>query len=192
MIKAIETHYKSYRFRSRLEARWAVFFERLGLKWEYEPEGFDLSCYQPLGYKLSSYAYLPDFWLPGLGLYVEIKGSEPTDEEIAKCNLLADHTQRATLLVFGLPYENPGYLSCWDVTDSSAGRYERWATVLFHEPKLSVILHDDERAGRGDRDLYFRNFEDHVENLSVLPFYRVKHPAADAAKAARFEHGEKP
>jgi hypothetical protein len=25
--KAIETHYKGYRFRSRLEARWAVFFD---------------------------------------------------------------------------------------------------------------------------------------------------------------------
>ena len=26
-IKAIETYYKGYRFRSRLEARWAVFFD---------------------------------------------------------------------------------------------------------------------------------------------------------------------
>jgi hypothetical protein len=28
-IKAIETSYKGYRFRSRLEARWAVFFDAL-------------------------------------------------------------------------------------------------------------------------------------------------------------------
>jgi hypothetical protein len=41
-IKPIETHYKGYRFRSRLEARWAVFFDELGLRWEYEREGFDL------------------------------------------------------------------------------------------------------------------------------------------------------
>ncbi len=39
-FKAIETLYKGYRFRSRLEARWAVFFDALGLKWEYEKEGF--------------------------------------------------------------------------------------------------------------------------------------------------------
>lgn len=26
-IKAIDTYYKGYRFRSRLEARWAVFFD---------------------------------------------------------------------------------------------------------------------------------------------------------------------
>lgn len=52
MIKAIETTYRGYRFRSRLEARWAVFFDALGLKWEYEPEGFDLG---EAGW------YLPDF-----------------------------------------------------------------------------------------------------------------------------------
>ena len=32
-IKAIETSYKGYLFRSRLEARWAVFFDALGLVW---------------------------------------------------------------------------------------------------------------------------------------------------------------
>ncbi len=30
-IKAIETRYKGYRFRSRLEARWAVFFDALSV-----------------------------------------------------------------------------------------------------------------------------------------------------------------
>lgn len=54
MIKAIETQYKGYRFRSRLEARWAVFFDALGLNWAYETEGFDLG---ELGW------YLPDFWI---------------------------------------------------------------------------------------------------------------------------------
>lgn len=31
-----------YRFRSRLEARWAVFFNNIGLEYEYEMEGFDM------------------------------------------------------------------------------------------------------------------------------------------------------
>lgn len=30
-IKAIETEYDGHRFRSRLEARWAVFFNAVGL-----------------------------------------------------------------------------------------------------------------------------------------------------------------
>lgn len=52
MIKPIETKYKGYRFRSRLEARWAVFFDALGLTWDYEREGYDLGA---AGW------YLPDF-----------------------------------------------------------------------------------------------------------------------------------
>ena len=58
-IKAIETEYKGYRFRSRLEARWAVFFDALGVQWFYEHEGFDLG---------KSGWYLPDFWLPQSGI----------------------------------------------------------------------------------------------------------------------------
>lgn len=50
-MKAIETAYRGYRFRSRLEARWAVFFDSLGLDWQYEPEGFELNAGR----------YLPDF-----------------------------------------------------------------------------------------------------------------------------------
>lgn len=64
-IKAIETRYRGYRFRSRLEARWAVFFDRVGVKWEYEPQGFDLG--PGLG------PYLPDFWLPEYRHWVEVK-----------------------------------------------------------------------------------------------------------------------
>jgi hypothetical protein len=42
-MKPISTSYKGYRFRSRLEARWAIFFEEMGAEWVYEKEGFDLS-----------------------------------------------------------------------------------------------------------------------------------------------------
>lgn len=41
-MKAIETIYNNYHFRSRLEARWAVFFDTLGIEYRYEPEGYDL------------------------------------------------------------------------------------------------------------------------------------------------------
>jgi hypothetical protein len=73
MIKAIETRYKGYRFRSRLEARWAVFFDACCYQWEYEPEGFALPC--------GTY-YLPDFKIFGEDqngdynvFYIEVKPS---------------------------------------------------------------------------------------------------------------------
>ena len=55
-IKAIETEYDGHRFRSRLEARWAVFFNAVGLTYEYEIEGFEMDGTR----------YLPDFYIPSL------------------------------------------------------------------------------------------------------------------------------
>ena len=71
-MKAIETEYNGYKFRSRLEARWAVFFDDVGIKYEYEPEGFKTH---------NNEWYLPDFYLPDIkigweqekGTYIEIK-----------------------------------------------------------------------------------------------------------------------
>lgn len=82
-IKAIETVYKGYRFRSRLEARWAVFFDTLGIEWQYELEGFDLG---------ESGWYLPDFFLPQSSWFVEVKPSNHiSEEDQAKINALDDN-----------------------------------------------------------------------------------------------------
>ena len=76
MIKAIETRYDGYRFRSRLEAKWAVFFNAVGIDYCYEEYGFDLD----------GIWYLPDFKLRLRGRYiwVEVKGQVPTEEEERK------------------------------------------------------------------------------------------------------------
>lgn len=44
-VRAIPTRYAGVQFRSRLEARWAAFFDLLGWPWEYEP--IDLAGYIP-------------------------------------------------------------------------------------------------------------------------------------------------
>lgn len=84
-IKAIETKYAGCRFRSRLEARWAVFFDELGLQWEFEPEGFELG---------NGLKYLPDFLVRFQsgdrdGFYFEIKPTLPNEKAILKCHNLA-------------------------------------------------------------------------------------------------------
>lgn len=70
LVQPIETRYKGYRFRSRLEARWAVFFDFLGIRWSYEIEG----------YQLKAGWYLPDFKLHNVsmrggkdGIWAEVK-----------------------------------------------------------------------------------------------------------------------
>ena len=73
--KPIDTRYAGYLFRSRIEARWAVFFDGMGIPFEYEPEGFELK---------SGGWYLPDFklFLPcGYVRWIEVKpeGGAPTE-----------------------------------------------------------------------------------------------------------------
>ena len=100
MIKAIDTLYNGYKFRSRLEARWAVFFDEIGIEYRYEPEGFDLD----------GVWYLPDFYLPGLETWVEVKPYEPTEDEWNKCELLAELTTKRVWLTFGdMPYPHPDW-----------------------------------------------------------------------------------
>ncbi len=61
-IAAIPTVYAGVQFRSRLEARWAAFFDLLRWRWEYEPIDLD--------------GYIPDFVLSRSGkqpALVEVK-----------------------------------------------------------------------------------------------------------------------
>ncbi len=62
-VQALPTEYLGYIFRSRLEARWAVFLTALEITWQYEAEGLDID----------GTWYLPDFQLPELELLLEIK-----------------------------------------------------------------------------------------------------------------------
>jgi hypothetical protein len=82
-IQAIQTWYDHFHFRSRLEARYAVFFKTLGIRYEYETETYDLGS---AGY------YLPDFWLPHYKSWVEVKGAQPTQKEKEKLRALTEMT----------------------------------------------------------------------------------------------------
>jgi hypothetical protein len=73
-LRPIETEWNGYRFRSRLEARWGVFLDALGVRYRYEAEGFDLG----------GLWYLPDFWLPAWRTWLEVKPEEPYGEDLEK------------------------------------------------------------------------------------------------------------
>ena len=111
MIKPIETHYKGYRFRSRLEARWAVFFDTLGEKWEYEYEGYS---------DKNGFAYLPDFVFDnpgGTSYFIEIKAKPPTNHEIKKARTMADNGMPGYILI-GTP-EAPQFDADGEMTSGS-------------------------------------------------------------------------
>jgi hypothetical protein len=105
MIKAIETNYNGYRFRSRLEARWAVFFDTLGIEYYYEPEGFDLG---------DGIWYLPDFWLPQVKKWAEVKPAPLSADELEKCKRLVKYLGYDCLLLIGIPDNKPYDAVCYN------------------------------------------------------------------------------
>lgn len=229
-MKAIETKYKGYRFRSRLEARWAVFFDALDLIWEYEPEG----------YTDGESNYLPDFYLPEVGRdgqFIEIKPTAPSWEELYKAAPLVVKTQKTLTFLIGYPkmvsakargdkilfdgvtamqifyttgtdelpsmnLRHPKYPQnvmmdsflltwCWDI-----GR-ERWG---FHDIYLDKVFNVMPKVSNKDMGNIVMLQE--VEGQSIAPSYytgdgrEYRHPellrAYEAARCARFEHGESP
>lgn len=139
MIKAIETNYAGCRFRSRIEARWAVFFDTLGIRYEYEKEGYTLPPFQDtdahLGMKdqiAGVLNYLPDFYIPAQRAHpkpawYEVKGEE-REPDWVKLYRLVRHSSIDGALLFEIP----------NITDAHnmGGTYGMWTTSYFDDREL--------------------------------------------------------
>lgn len=90
-LEAIPTRYAGELFRSRLEARWAVFFDELDIDWGYEVDQ----------YSDGIEFYTPDFWLPEFEYFVEIKPKNVYD--IKKIKMLALTENREVFVAFEFP-----------------------------------------------------------------------------------------
>lgn len=210
-MKAIETHYKGYRFRSRLEARWAVFFDAMGVDWEYEPEGFKLS---------DGRSYLPDFMVrnqSGQTIWYEIKPSFSGND--GKMQTLRDDyhktqndatqgeaprqsfkvlAQDPYRLIFGDEDDAPGVCPrCGQIGHSIDWEWQDGGQSLF----VYCFLCDMDTPSGGDNEP-----ETGVFGISIIPhkgfmtiegrnnvdrFHRKLLESAQSARKARFEHGEK-
>lgn len=168
MLKAIETKYKGYRFRSRLEARWAVFFDTLGITWEYEKEGYNLGA---VGW------YLPDFWLPQVSMWAEVKPEIHSWVEIERCKALAQLTKHDVVLLDGMP-DFRSYFTCGLETTS----------VPYYDVILDTDYINEHRFYSNTGDAVWPNphriDESYADSAYIAAVY--------AARSARFEHGETP
>ena len=164
--RPIPTRYKGYHFRSRLEARWAVYYDKTFprgyKKWRYEPERIHTS----LG------DYLPDFeitvagggvkrynldtgrsWIDGWKILVEIKPRDFLDEHEREC-------------YFKMLSEAAEALRC------------RFCFLVEGAPGDAKVYHLD-------RDAATQIFQRTRDN------YGCDDPdGVSAARSARFEHGE--
>ncbi len=200
-LRPIQTAYNGRLFRSRLEARWAVFFDVCRVRYEYEPEGYRLSNGQ---------LYLPDFLLhdvtfnhscycEGQDLYVEVKGCmTPEDEQKILCFSGVDHVfsngeyhrgvKMTPLYVVGnLPVGN----SINDFEAVVINEGYRWEhKVPFFNfftvdgddfPAMPGVGKDGKFHLFGADSCYFSDMDPDATERA----YR-------AALSARFEHGERP
>jgi hypothetical protein len=178
-LKAIETRYRGYRFRSRLEARWAVFMDALGVRWEFEPEG----------YNLDGEWYLPDFWLPDLRAFLEIK---PRCDDLGLSDFSTDET-------FEFVGDSGDLVRRF--SPELAKNYARARRLMFKLARSSgcrgVIgiggFHHDELEGRifFEANLERGHFSWAGRDWISPPWSRPGvEVAALQAQQARFEHGE--
>lgn len=188
MLKAIETVYKEYKFRSRLEARWAVFFDTLGVKWEYETEGFQFA---------DGTRYLPDFWLPDWKVWVEIKGDAPSETDAVKIKNLTLEGAAPVLVGVGLPGILPMELHYRILNQGSRHYYHTPCIPSFGEfrdrgGRIYVdIAHSGEEYNYPDSQFWFKECSiDYPEDFEHLWDCANVRDAAVAAKQSRFEFGQ--
>lgn len=188
-LRPIETKYKGYRFRSRLEARWAVCFDTLGVKWEYEQEGYELG---------EAGKYLPDFWLPEHESWVEIKGHHENEDEQQRARLLHVATT-FPVYIFSGEFDIPlrGWYTGTDSTDSNGG-FGDFGGIWAYCPICSAISLKP-FAWEESRGFYKSDWEPVASPCihTGLELWRrgcLHSPyirkAVDAARSARFEFGE--
>jgi hypothetical protein len=207
-IQAIPTRYAGCHFRSRLEARWAVFFDTLGIRWEYEPQGY-------VGW--NDERYLPDFLLPEVdfedyeccGIHVEVKSTyDALHRDGVRIGGCIDYN--ATPLARGLLILGP-------VPDPSRGwpmhSFLWWRKGVSHSFvalcrgfdedrwRISGVHEDDGCSGECGLPPTATPTPPHVASVDTTRAkpWAVKraarsgpeiHDALAAARSARFEHGQ--
>ncbi|PYS21324.1 MAG: hypothetical protein DMF72_17705 [Acidobacteria bacterium] len=167
-MPAIETKYNGHRFRCRLEAKWAVFLDAMGIEYDYEREG----------YTLNGLWYLPDFWLPlpkdhtefeDAGYWLEIKPRLLTAKEALKIERLVRDTGHHAFAICGRV---------------GLGEYlvSKWAMERGTKEVSCVYKNSDD---------YYLHFSmwNRLQPSNVEVAFE---DALNTARAARFEHGETP
>jgi hypothetical protein len=148
-IQALPSKYRGITFRSRMEARWAYYFDLLGCSWDYEPEAFPL----PQG------NYLPDFWcdFQGGGSFVEVK---PNEEEFRlvhdKLHYLAMITRKQVICVVGPPSIEPQH--CFEPCGEDTfvhGRYAIFCQYGFEKWGRPYYNYEIDLLCKPDRHLAF-------------------------------------
>jgi hypothetical protein len=190
-----------------------VFFDTLGIKWQYEPQGYVITT--PDG----PVPYLPDFWLEVAGIWAEIKGDPRRANPVLLGHASAQLPGGLGLMLLGeIPLVHPGWVAwhhliqygCAHVSAAGpekcssqpewrrAGHY--WQNMFQFtdrpRPGIGLVEHHGLDLGSVPGPMGSPSFWQFT--ASVFPFgtdssfantpLAVK--AYQAARSARFEHGQ--
>ena len=190
-IQPIDTTYHGYKFRSRLEARWAVFLDALALSWQYEPEGFILT---------DGTRYLPDFRVKDIG-WLEIKPERATSAEQGRLSGVVSGTETPGFLLMGnIPDPEETYLEVgpdplfdiqafWPMGGGAVVTdWGYWFCVCPICGKVGIEYQARSHricGGRVHPELAGKDRGHNGNHLRIID-------ALSRARGARFEHGETP
>jgi hypothetical protein len=201
MNGAIETVYRGYRFRSRMEARWAVFFDVAGIEWQYETQG----------YEVDDHRYLPDFWLPESKDWVEVKGDpEGLRKDFGRmCAILGPDSPlpgfrdgKSGLIVLGeIPDATRGQILHPLLSRRDLILQRTWGMFIPQKDRASMFVADSrqswlyrlfrkETTGDMSVDLRSSGWDVDTWTLETGGCFAKIVVAYREARQARFEHGE--
>lgn len=218
-IQVIQTEYNCFKFRSRLEARWAIFFDSLGIKYEYETEGYELS---------GGVKYLPDFYLPEFDKFVEVKGmNEHIRDDLDKLRLFVCCVKKSVIILSAIPFSNEAeglylfptlhfsskskgkaesaycfftkYIGCDVIDEWLICRENEWYWNEFMSNEtiyntIQAICGNDENDSKEAcfvDSFGFTVKEDHSVRTNMKNYLQEIQNAIIKARQARFEYGEK-
>jgi hypothetical protein len=211
-IKPIQTKYNGYNFRSRLEARWAVFFDALKIPYQYELDGFENN-----GEK-----YLPDFYLPTSETWVEVKGDPlalfkdrnkfrrlhdfggclPGFSDSFLLSRYGDISETPGLLLLGdIPNGNSGGVYFHPIIQHHKGLHKLWTMFLPNSPYLEMMSYShfwtffkdvSKTVEYLDTSHMEQDWKIETEFIPTPRAYQDILGAYSKARSARFEHGESP
>lgn len=183
-FKPIETEYNGYRFRSRAEARWAVFFDNIGMRYIFEPEGYELS---------DGTKYLPDFYLPDSDSFFEVKGIM-NEKDMHKIEMLINDLG----ISVAIGYADLEFQSCDWWGDNHYSITVKEESVLVKCKRCEKFYFSALNGtyacrccGAYDGDHLF-DVKAYGEKPFWMDYEKEITDAYSAAKQARFEHGETP
>lgn len=194
-FRPIQTHYNGYYFRSRAEARWAVFFDTCGIKYLYEPEGFRLS---------DGTLYLPDFYLPDCDMWFEVKGVM-SEKDLHKIEQLMIDSRKAVIV----GYPEMTFEACNNWGEGSYTRAEMDMSSLCRCKQCGCLWFVGYEGSYTCANCGYYTGDDHFDvllegldaddflrsipircNMGKSKFKNVAYFAAYKARQARFEFGE--